>query len=353
MARNENVEKAVWSALAEVDRFLGGKKLAGMPTNRAACDEQLKEHGSVRLASLFLASYALTDSAWDFDKIPTGIRGKYGDKLLSEELKSRSITLHENITAFGENLGWKGNVANVRLSANPRFKRFCATLKGAPTQEREKIASYLACRFAESRRLVSPIPPIGESVLSFVKAKLLFSQLLGLATEGHVQQFLIAALLHEHRCRFGFTVRTHHPHAADRFDGTAGDIEEFHDGQLVRAYEVTVRTDWKNRLSNFREKMDRFKLSKYVIIAGNVNEDEELAEPARLLTFLEPYGRDIAVVDIQDVTTVMSAELTAEELRRAVNRTYDYLCQPDLCGRATFQEAYWEVVREWLDQAGK
>ena len=145
-------------------------------------------------------------------------------------------------------------------------------------------------------------------------------------------------------------IRTHHPHASDKFDETAGDIEEFHEGRLVRAYEVTVRADWKNRLSAFRGKMDRYSLTKYVIIAGGVNTDEELAEPARLITFLKPTGRDIAVVDIHDVSMVMAAELTAVELREVVNLSFDFLCQKSLCGRADFQDAYRDVVDRWLDQ---
>ena len=145
-------------------------------------------------------------------------------------------------------------------------------------------------------------------------------------------------------------VRTHHPHAADKYDETAGDIEEFHEGRLIRAYEVTVRPDWKNRLSAFRAKMDKYGLAKYIILAGGVNSDDELAEPARLITFLKPMGRDIAVVDIHDLAMVMAAELTSWELREVVNLAFDYLCQRELCGRAEFQEAYRAVVDKWLDQ---
>ena len=96
--------------------------------------------------------------------------------------------------------------------------------------------------------------------------------------------------------------------------------------------------------------MDRFKLSKYVIIAADVNADDELAEPANLITFLKPYGRDIVVIDITDVCHVMAAELSASELRKAVNRAYDYLCQPKLSGRLDLQNAYRKAVDKWLDQ---
>ena len=353
MARNKKVEAAAQLALKRVDAFIAGATLAGLPPSdaRKACDAQLSHRaGSVRLGSFFLACYAVVDPAWDFDRVPTGIRGQFGDKLLSEQLTQRSITLHDAITAFGENLGWKGNVANVRLSGDPRFVAFCAALAKTGVKERPLVVDYLAAKFAESRREVKPLPPVADNVLTFARAKQLFTALLSLSSEGHIQQFLIAAMLTVHRRRYGMEVHTHHPHAADKYDETAGDIEEFHEGRLLRAYEVTVRPDWKNRLSAFRAKMDHHGLAKYVIIAGGVNADDELAEPARLITFLKPTGRDIAVVDIHDVAMVMAAELTATELREVVNLAYDFLCQRELCGRAEFQEAYRAVVDKWLDQ---
>lgn len=352
MARNEKVEAAAHLALTRIDAFIGGAKvdLPSAPA-RKACDSQAEHRsGSVRIASLFLACYAVVDSAWDCDRVPTGIRGEFGDKLLSEQLTQRHVTLHDAITAFGENLGWKGNIANVRLSNDPRFGDFGAALRRASTEERALMADYLAAKFAESRREVKPLPPVGADVLTFARAKQLFEGLISLPTEGHVQQFLIAAMLAIHRRRHGVEIRTHHPHASDKSDEAAGDIEELHDGRIICAYEVTVRPDWKNRLSAFRGKMDKHRLAKYVIIAGGVNADDELAEPAKLITFLKPAGRDIAVVDIDDIVTVMAAELSANELREVVNFAFDLLGRKDLSGRAEFQEAYRAVVDEWLDQ---
>ena len=134
MARNTQVEKAVNVALARIDEMISGAEPAlPAPLNRHACDKQLKHRaGSVRLASLFFSFYATEEKEWDCESVPTGIRGKYGDKLLAEQLTQRNVTLHDAVTAFGENLGWKGNVANVRLSADPRFSEFCGTLKSSP-----------------------------------------------------------------------------------------------------------------------------------------------------------------------------------------------------------------------------
>lgn len=350
--RNVKVEQAVLGAIARVDFFLSGETLE-LPNApyRKACDVLLGRSASVRTACLFLAFYALQKEDWNYGTLPPGARGAFGDKLLCEELSKRDITLHNNIKAYGENLGWKGNVSSgtVNLEADGRFRNFVLGVKDAQTAEKAKIADYLAQKFAESRRVTTPLPPVGPDVLTFPRAKLLFKQLISTPSEGHIQQFLIAALLREHRRRFGNTITTHHPHAADEYDGTAGDIEERQGGGLVRAYEVTVRPDWQNRISGFRAKMDRFGLKKYVIVASGVNQDPKWSEPANMLTNLEPYGRDIAVIDIYDVINVFTAELSAQELRAAVNGAFADLCNPKLSNRDDFKTAYQKVVSDWLD----
>lgn len=216
--------------------------------------------------------------------------------------------------------------------------------------DRGLAADYMAARFAESRQLVAPLPPVGDDVLTYARARLLFYALIEIPSEGNIQQFLIAALLQVHRARYGYEIKTHHVHASDKFDATAGDIEEFRDGNLLRAYEVTVRPDWKNRVGDFRAKMDQAGLKKYTIIASDVSSDEELAEPASMIRFLQPYGRDIAVVDIYDFVDVFAMELTADELRRSVNQTYSYLTTPSLCGRADVISRFSTAVTGWLDQ---
>ena len=355
MPRNTLVEQAVDLVLARIDAFIEGEKLAALPSPRAraAADAQLA-HGSnsVRLASLFLIFYATVDAGWDGNSIPTGIRGQYGDKRLATELGLRNITLHNAITAFGENLGWKGNVTAARLQGDNRFDGFSRALAKMDAADRQRAADYMAARFAESRMVIPPLPPVGDDVLTYARARQLFYALLAIPSEGNIQQFLIAALLHEHRARYGYEIRTHHVHASDKFDTTAGDIEELHGGDLLRAYEVTVRPDWKNRVGDFRAKMDAAGLKKYTIIASNVKSDDELAEPASMIRFLEPFGRDIAVVDIHDFADVFAIELTADELRRAVNQTYSYLMTPSLCGRADIIGRFSDAVAGWLDQAG-
>ncbi len=353
MARNKKIKDAVDYALVLVDAFINEKPIVLPPAaKRKICDKQLSHRsGSVKLGSFFLACYALQDLEWGVDQVPVGIRGKYGDKLLSEQLTQRHVTLHSAITAFGENLGWKGNVAGVKLSTDPRFADFIMMLKASNNADRKLMAEYFACKFAESRREIKPLPPVGDDVLTFARAKALFTSVLHLPTEGHVQQFLVAAMLSVHRRKYGVEIRTHHPHAADKYDDTAGDIEEFHEGKLARAYEVTVRPDWKNRLMDFRAKMDGFGLTKYIIIASGISDDDELMIPAKMIAFLSPMQRDVAVVDIEELVVIMTAELSASELRQVVNLTYDFLCRKELCGRSDFQEAYRGVVDSWLDEA--
>ena len=354
--RNVYVEQTVDRILLRIDAFIEGEKLARLPRGdlRSVLDTQLN-HGSnsVRLASLFLAFYATVDTSWNCDSIPTGLRGQWGDKRLATQLNLRNITLHNAITAFGENLGWKGNVTAARLKGDSRFSRFAKILEGLNADARSAGADYLAVRFAESRQIVAPMPPVGDDVLTYARARILFYNLISIPSEGNIQQFIIAALLHVHRSRYGYEIRTHHVHAADKFDTRAGDIEEFHDGALLRAYEVTVRPDWKNRMTDFQAKMDCVGLKKYTIIASDVKRDDALAEPANMIRFLEPYGRDIAVVDILDFIDVFTMELTAAELRLAINQAYNYLCAPALCGRADIIKCYALCVSGWLDLAAE
>ncbi len=82
--------------------------------------------------------------------------------------------------------------------------------------------------------------------------------------------------------------------------------------------------------------MDDAALKKYTIIASNLLNSEDLAEPANMVRFLRAYGRDIAVVDIQEFVDVFAMELTADELRRAVKQAFSFLATRSLCGRAEY-----------------
>jgi hypothetical protein len=353
MARNTLVERAVGLVLARIDYFIEGGKLSSLPSPqvRAVIDAQITKPNSTRLASLFFIFYSIVDADWDCNSVPTGTRGQFGDKSLATGLSLRNIALHNAITAFAENLGWKGNVTAARLQGDVRFEALSKALCGMKLDERTSAADYMASKFADSRQIIAPLPPVGDDVLTYGRARELFYELLAVRSEGNIQQFLIAALLKIHRVRYGHEIRTHHVHASDKYDTTAGDIEERRNEELVRAYEVTVRPDWKNRVADFRKKMDAANLNKYTIIASDVRSDEDLAVPAKMVKFLTPFGRDIAVVDIHDFVNVFAMELSAAELRAAVNQTYSFLTTPSLCGRADIIERFSSVVSDWLDSA--
>jgi hypothetical protein len=352
---NPLVRDAVLAAIGRLDEFILGARLElPTPKYRRAVDLLIeKSSPSVITSSLFFLFYWLQDATWDLRTLPVGTRGRFGDRFLSEELSKRSITLHSGIAAFAENLGWKGDVPNVDLRIDSHFKELFAQIAGAGPDQRKRIADYLAHKFAASRIVIAPLPPLGDDVLSFVRAKLLFWNLLDLRSEGHIPQFLVAALLFEFRQSQGIRVATHQPHAADKYVNTAGDIEEVNsEGNLVRAYEVTMGKNWRGRIPVVRTKMDKFGLSKYIIVAAGINRDTVWAVPAKMALTVEPYERDIAVIDIHDVVNFLAAELSPIELRSAVNRAHDWLCNIALSGRPTFIKDYQDVVGAWLDSAG-
>lgn len=95
--------------------------------------------------------------------------------------------------------------------------------------------------------------------------------------------------------------------------------------------------------------MDRFSLQKYTIIASGVRKDAKWYAPAELVFALEEYGRDIAILDIEEVLNFMAAELSPKELRDAVNQVFKYLSNPRLCGKHTLMDKYRAAVSKWLD----
>ncbi|WP_283189858.1 hypothetical protein [Pseudomonas sp. PMCC200344] len=351
MPRNVNVENAVELILERLDILINGGAL-GRPASphlqAIFSTHVMPGGGSARLASVFLTSYSITELTWDYKSVPIGIRGQHGDKRLAGALTDRHVTLHKNITAFGENLGWKGNVRSFDLSTDPRFSAYLAALAALSTAEREILLNHAIWQMCSSRVVPQALPPLPATYLSYARCLDLCEKILAIQSEGHVQQFLVAAFLEIHRKRYGHSTVTHHPHASDTFDGTTGDIEEFRDGVLVAAYEVTVRDDWKNRLADFGKKAKKGNLSKYILIASNVRSDKNLHPAHSLMNFVGHLHFDLAVIDITDFFTVFCAELRRDELAEAFNRTYEFLSDRKLCGRADIQESFKNVTDQWL-----
>ncbi|NJL98674.1 MAG: hypothetical protein HC924_07580 [Synechococcaceae cyanobacterium SM2_3_2] len=350
--RNKNVEGAIQLLIGLIDQLTDGVPLGppAPPRIKNIFDCHVKDHAnSVKLACAFLAAYSLVDKNWNFTTVPTGVRGKYGDKLLSVALTFRHITFHNNITAFGENLGWKGAVKQFNLSQDIRFSAFLSNLNSLSNQERKLLVNHIAWRLQSSRVVPQALPLLPSNYLSFARSLYLCEKLIKVPSEGHIQQFLVAAFIEVHRKRFGHRVMTHHPHASDKSDGTKGDIEEFRDCDLVAAYEVTVRDDWKNRLADFGKKASEGKLSKYVIFASNVRSDLELYPAEKLIDFFGQLSFDLAVVDLEDFFSVFCAELSREEIGEVFNRAYELLSDPRLCGRDDLINKYRAVTDEWLE----
>lgn len=351
--RNEKIEGAVDLILALFEKLSSGQAL-GKPASSALkgiFDTHIENHGgSVRLACAFLTAYSIIDPQWDQKSVPTGIRGKYGDKRLAGELTFRHVSFHNSITAFGENLGWKGNVKEVDLSKDSRFWPYLSQLNNLDLEKRSILLNHIVWRLHSSRVIPEALPPLPSSYLSYARSLLLCEELLKIPSEGHVQQFLVAGFLKVHRARFGNRVTTHHPHAADKFDNTYGDIEEFKDDELVAAYEVTVRSDWKNRLADFGKKISDSKLPKYVIFASGIRSDAELYPASKLVNYVNKLPFDLAVVDISDFFSVFCAELSRDEIAQAINFTYQFLCEPSLSGRVDFQSLYKEATDRWLEK---
>ncbi|ALC16341.1 hypothetical protein DSOUD_1562 [Desulfuromonas soudanensis] len=350
--RNENIEKSVHLLISLIDRISHGESL-GSPAPisiRNIFDNNVDQQGgSLRLACAFLAVYSIVDKTWDFKSVPTGVRGRYGDKLLASELTFRNITFHKNITAFGENLGWKGAVRQFDLTKDSRFSDFLIRLKATTPSQRKELVDHIAWRLQSSRVIQQALPPLPASYLSYARSLSLCEKLIAIPSEGHIQQFLVAAFIEIHRRRFGHRVVTHHPHASDKFDGTKGDIEEFRDYELIAAYEVTVRNDWKNRLTDFGSKVSDGKLHKYVIFAANVRSDSDLHPATKLIKFVNRLSFDLAVVDLSDFFSVFCAELHREEIGEALNRAYELLTEPRLCGRDDFIKKFLAVTDAWLE----
>lgn len=349
--RNIGVEQAKDKIVGIVDEFISGETISVIPD--AEIRNRLQnffetQRGSVKLAGAFLLAYSLVDNEWNRDTIPTGIRGKYGDKALSSELTRRYVTFHDKITAFGENLGWKGNVESRTLSGDKRFEGFLPIL-GLNDDMRKVVLNYICSLIAESRVIPAALPPLPDNYLTYARSVSIFTSLINTPSEGHIQQFLVAAILYKHRQRYGIKVQTHHPHAADKFDDTCGDIEEFLDGTLINAYEVTVRPDWKNRLPDLREKMQKAGLKKYVLIASGISTDGVLSDPRKLIEFTEDAGFDLAIVDIFEFVRVFCSELKAQEVKEVISKCYEYLLDEKLCGRHEIISSYKGVVDQWID----
>lgn len=346
-----SVSRATRKALERVDALLHGATLKPPAAQyKRACDELVQRRSASDLtAVLFFVFYWLEEPAWDVNSIPRGWRDRaYGDRFLCEGLTRRHITLHGRTRRYGDHVESGVDQPTYRLMMDEHYGPFLRAVISADIGQRQKIAEYLAQRFAESGRVPSALPPVHADVLTSVRAEDLIYRLMDTPSGGTIPHFLIAALLFVYRRRRGARIVPHQVHAAASSDQVAGDIEEYADGNLRRAYAITVGPEWRTSVSVCRDRMDKFHLWRYFIFAIGVNEDAESSVPAKLALNLEPYERAIAVVDLLDVMNFLIAELTPDEFREAVNRCYEYLNDLNLCGDSAYIGTYRRVVHDWL-----
>jgi hypothetical protein len=58
---------------------------------------------------------------------------------------------------------------------------------------------------------------------------------------------------------------------------------------------------------------------------------------------------DLAIVDLSDFFSVFCAELQREEIEQVINRAFELLSDPRLCGRADLIAKFRDVTDQWLE----
>jgi hypothetical protein len=282
-------------------------------------------------ALLFLLAYKVLNPDHDISAIPRGWRP--ADKQLCAALTEGGYTLHSNVTAFGENMGTKGQADRYNFFERPRTGQvleYIANYRG----QLAPALSYIAWRFKKSHTPPVRIEPLGSDELTFTRAYAKAHKLIFTESGGHFPQFLVAALLRALHEQWGTQLRvvTHHPHASDTSDRTAGDLELFDErGEIVDAFEVTIRPDWKNRRPDLLKKMAAFGLSRYHVICF-FEGDVQLSNPESLDAYMSELGQDISVVDIRAFTASTLMSLTRQNRVRVFELLEGYIRDRQLSG---------------------
>jgi hypothetical protein len=294
-------------------------------------------------ALLFLLAYKTLNPSHNLSSIPIGWRP--ADKMLCAALTNERYTLHSNITAFGENMGTKGQAGGYDLFTRQRTGQVLKYITEKPHQLGPAL-DYIAYRFKRSYREPVTIERLPADALTFTRANKKAQRLLSAVTGGHFPQFLVASLLQALHDQWGngFSVITHHPHGSDISDKTAGDVELYdEDDNLVDAYEVTVRPDWKNRRPDLIKKIRKFGLTQYHILCIT-ERDPQLTDPELLDTYISQLDQDISVVDIRAFVSVTLMALTRESRVRSFEILEEYVKDPKLCGVPEYVDLLKEIL---------
>jgi hypothetical protein len=294
-------------------------------------------------ALLFLLAYRQLNDSHDLRRIPVGWRP--ADKHLCAALTQLGYTLHSNITAFGENMGAKGNAPEFDLYGRARTGAVLRTLSDRPAEIGVAL-KYVAWRFKRSFSPPVEIAPLSPDALTFTRAFRKVHALLLTESGGHFPQFLVAAVLrtfHE-RWNTGHYVLTQHPHASDKSGSAAGDVEIVNtDGTVVEAYEVTVRPDWVNRRPDILKKMARANLSSYHVLCLT-DVDPRLSTPESLDVYMSEMGQDISVVDVRAFLATHILGFSREMRKRVFEHLEKYIRDPKVSGVPEYIELLKHVL---------
>lgn len=299
-------------------------------------------------ALLFLLAYQKVRPSWDMRRVPPSWRP--GDKKLCTELTEMSLTLHGNITSYGENMGIKGDASGYDFfERRPNLGAVLREVDDNPSSLDGGLA-YLAYRFKKSYKKLEIHLEENSSGFVFCNMMKLIDDLLRVPSNGHFPQFLIASLLEAlyEQLRVDYRVITHHPNASDKSDNCAGDVEVFSDGNLNEAYEVTVRPDWANRTQDLLKKMAKFQLKQYTVLCV-ARDNIDLTSTDGQKKLFGKLGQDIAVVDLHSFCYTLNGMLSLRGRQRCTEILREYLLNKKLCGVPALIEKANLIFRDNLE----
>lgn len=298
---------------------------------------------SDKVVLLFMLGVKAARPNWHLSRLPQGWRPH--DEVLSAGLSSKHLTLHENVTAPGQNIGAKGQQETFDLFGRPRLGDALRFLEEHPEQVAAAL-DYAVWRFQRSYRAAVAPPSLGDITFSFHRCLEICERLLAEVSGGQFAQLLVTALLrafHEQHGT-GLQVTTHHTYASDFYKGSAGDIDVADAaGQILDAFEVTGRPDWKNRMPDFPKKMERHNLSKFTILCPK-SDDPDLNTPEALKAYVSPLGYDVAIVDTESFLETMFALLNHESRVKTFTYFLEYISDPYLCGNPSLIERAGQIL---------
>jgi hypothetical protein len=297
-----------------------GEKVVAEPSAeiKSRLDQFLKRPSTMRDGILILLAYAVASGApLDFRKLPKfpGARG------VSQFVAELLPTLNIACTQDAFQTGVKGLTTYYGRQNQP-WRDILGWASDQPGVEPiERAFLYLAAGIAETARDLPPRPELDTPLLTFARVFAVLDHMLGLPSNGALEQFIFAALLEAYLNQLGDNgeVSTKNIFASDASASTAADVQHKYGNQVWEAYEITG-SDWRLRLGQASKTVTVRELRRIHILGSNVIETSgddlatELAGP-----------QDIAVLDLREEVRSLVARLDKPHRREALARLYDHL----------------------------